>query len=293
MQNLSFAQYNKLLTEESEWYVYHFFEGSHNHTEHLDGDTIVANTHYFKFIYTPLYGFPDYVQTALLREDTIAKQVFRLAENNEEQIIYDFNLLPGDTFYLNQAVMVLDSITDTIIYGTSDLTLDINNPKVFHFTNFDVNVNNTRPVVWVEGIGSLAGLLLVDFGWGGGNFGETLLCHYNKNGERDFHFVYDSSPNECEGYVFITSNENPKPLQQAINVYPNPAYNFIKIETEDASLKMESISFINSLGLAEKTSRINSTKFEIDISKLSKGISWLVIKLDNGLFVRKKIIILE
>lgn len=50
----------------------------------------------------------------LLRENIEEKKVYEKYIGSPEQVIYDFSLLPGDTFFYNSSYLILDSITNYV-----------------------------------------------------------------------------------------------------------------------------------------------------------------------------------
>ena len=88
----------------------------------------------------------------------------------------------------------------------------------------------------------------------------------------------------------ITGNVNINEISENINVYPNPATNFINIESES---NIENIVIFNITGQIVSISKLQNfktSKIEIDVSNLQTGIYFLNIETENGNFVKKLII---
>ena len=169
-------EYRPMLGEFGKWHEYFTpWPTSCNATLRIDGDSIVNGVSYKKIIADPGCGaILDPGTIRLLREDTLEKKVYELKPwppNTPECLIYDFSLMPGDTFYWGnngENILLLDSITNHIrnpffCNGNNMPTLTIENPRVFYFDG-----GGAFATIWVEGIGSLAGLLYNYLEWGGG-----------------------------------------------------------------------------------------------------------------------------
>jgi len=173
----------------------------------LQGDTVIDIKAYKK-LYRKTSGSPgDWEYIYGMREDSSKKVYFVLREDEEERLLYDFNLQPGDSFIIcNNADIVVTTI-DTVILENGDSRRRI---------QFDPG-----PETWIEGVGSLDGIV-ADGGW--------YYC--NTTGE-DFPFLncltYDGDAvyiREWSLYPCLdgtTSSYTPK--RNSIQLYPNPFNN--------------------------------------------------------------------
>lgn len=64
----------------------------------------------------------------------------------------------------------------------------------------------------------------------------------------------------------------------AINVYPNPADQFIQVTLNNASLINTPLQIINAMGQSVTNMTANSTNFSIDVSNYAEGIYFIVTK---------------
>ncbi len=90
--------------------------------------------------------------------------------------------------------------------------------------------------------------------------------------------------------VNITGEVNIENISENINIYPNPASNFVTIETNNI---IENIYIYNTVGQIvgnSKFQNFKTSKVEINVSDLQSGIYFLNIKTENGNFVEKLII---
>lgn len=211
----SFAQqYIPVLKDNCKWNEFYKFEAAWNYSVTVSGDSLVNGT-----VYKKVYIDPSYYMLALnlLREDTVLKRIYRKDTwGSNETLLYDFNLSVGDTFEVEGINHILLSVTDSIpeYCITSDsVTCSINPRRVYKFTSPSIYY----PVYWIEGLGSLAGLLYPGASWCGDN---KILCHFDQNGTWDYyHKTYEVGP--CDGYVSISNIEN----NLEIAIYPNPINN--------------------------------------------------------------------
>lgn len=104
------------------------------------GDTIINSLHYYKSSQRAIFSFnqvaycpPYYLdsvevqQSLFFREDTTTRKVYQYYPPGPEELIYDFSLQAGDTFYFwnNTGYAVLSSISYTFI-SLTDSTRQFN-----------------------------------------------------------------------------------------------------------------------------------------------------------------------
>jgi len=135
--------YIPLLDTNKVWLESMLYEfGFINVTENYIGtktDTLIHND----TVYTILYEQNSII--TLLREDTLTKKIYRRNFYNpfwdKEEILYDFSMQVGDSILMENHWYWVDSIKNFNIFGIER--------KVFYIYN----------IIWIEGIGSLAGIL--------------------------------------------------------------------------------------------------------------------------------------
>lgn len=114
---------------------------------------------------------------AYIREDTLEKKVY--LHDADDNLLYDFSLTKGDTFHVNNytiglydEILICDSTDHLEMMGVQRKRLFFRPAEIMEHTE-----------VWIEGIGSLYGILNSGMGavaWGGGSV--ELICT-KKNGE--------------------------------------------------------------------------------------------------------------
>lgn len=68
-----------------------------------------------------------------------------------------------------------------------------------------------------------------------------------------------------------TSNFYQKSDEGEIDVYPNPAKDFIVLKTKDSSIKIKSVTFYSILGTEVASYTINSNYTELRLDRLKSG----------------------
>jgi len=285
----SIAQYLQSFNGDAQWNTYSWFEVSNNTTYQLHGDTLINDTNYKKIINFPTNYPGSYNQVDFVREDTLSKKIFQRL-NASEFIIYDYALSAGDTFqYKNPQWpgiiynLVLDSITDTIYNPNTQflLTCDLDK-KVFYFHDAQSPWNNN--IIWVEGIGSLAGPLLSFYDWQGGNEGETLLCHFNHENTKDFHYIYMYEPSPCQGPL---GQDEKKPLDEVL-IFPNPfCLDLVTVQGKN----IKTIEILSPQGqICLQNSLAIENRLVVNMENKPKGIYFIRITFINNSKNIKKII---
>ncbi len=194
-------------------YICHLRDGDHYF---IQGDTMITGQLYYKAYTQPIISLnpgpycPPFAIDGnsppalclLLREDTIARKVFRLS-NNVESLLYDFNLIEGDTLktYYNGSPLeyIIDSVGMTFF--------NIGCLRKIFYLNTGEN--------YIEGIGGSQGIqypMIQGLG-----FWEEPICISENN--------IAICGGQCLGTVGI--NEN---LQESKSVFSNPFINEVTFQ---------------------------------------------------------------
>jgi hypothetical protein len=194
-------------------------------------------------------------------------------QNGNAGLLYDFDLMVGDTFQTNN-----DYDCDLVVGDIDTITL-LNGEErkkwIMYFSGDDYHPEYSYGYpYWIEGIGSSNGL-----------FGNEVMCQIDGCGswylcifwEEEIILMYDDT---C--WLYISSDITPSSIN--IKVYPNPAVSNLEISDPDSLLKSISIT-----GLDRKT-HYQGADTQIDIINLPPGIYFAQITLKNGnRFVQKLI----
>jgi hypothetical protein len=193
------------------------------------------------------------------RNDSVAKKVFYIPNDSlMEHLLYDFNLLSGDTIkgYMDQIGKVEHGPSFYAVVDSIDsLLVDGNYRRRWNYhTETSIGVlwgTIFSPTSIIEGIGSTGGLLeglLSQMDWNG-----SLQC-YSENGV----LFYGWGPCLPLGEAELTLNQN-------INIHPNPTKDWITVSLEEGTAT--SVTIRNSLGqllLSDKT--LSTNQIELDLS---------------------------
>ena len=245
-------------------------------------DTIIENETYKKL----------YLFTGNEFDSLTAQCIGGLRENEQKQVFYkggsagyttpsglicDFSLSVGDTFIIGEYqfpyTVEVKSI-DTINYGGALRRV---------FIIGTTGALNMQIAAWVEGIGSVEGLLYNMYTkLMGMDFLGRNRC-YEHNGILLYH-DYPEEIDDC--FTPVLSLNDIEEEDISINIYPNPTSKEVNISSESF---INSIEVFNSLGQRIYQENIKSKEKTIDISSFSKGIFIIGVNTDKG-YVRKKLI---
>lgn len=206
-----------------------------------------------------------------VRENVEERKVyFKLDQDEEEFVLYDFSLEVGDSistpFNINDEYYHVLEINDVnLVDGT------VVQEYVFSggTGSFDGNFK------YIESVGSELSTF-GDFGMGIGFHSELLCAEINDN------LIYDGN---CSGYVLETEEEN----QNKFRVYPNPTANFINIEFENYLDSKAQI--VDATGRLVQSIQLNASPQRINLEDLDPGIYFLVITNDFGVSAIEKFVL--
>ena len=271
------------LNETSTWKQFYKTYGLESIMEYdaliqFDGDTIIGNTTYYKVLETgmvktsytccPASYAPIYNHRNPIREENKSFYAYNIV-TNKEYLLYDFDLIIGDTIKTGCNKDTIVSI-DTVFMG--------NIPRQrFHLL--------ATPFTLIEGIGSTVG-----FYWqtcnGISSIAGYLQC-YCQNGDCiSFPTFWDPNP-ECDSLVTNIRNIE----FTNFSITPNPFDNEIQIQSTWLEDSDATIYIFNLTGDLIMKKKIHSnTIFEsVNVTSLSPGIYFIGIQ-NNGVINFKKMI---
>ncbi len=183
-----------------------------------------------------------------------------------DQIIYNFNLVKGDTFHMGNEIDMYDLVVENID-TISLLNGDLKKRWILQPVN-PVDPYNDNTIIWIEGVGNLKGLLTNFLPWTFDADDSKVLCVYWMN-----NLVYDN-PDVDECWFIPTSTNEPD--NKKLIVAPNPA-------TEEITLlgpnnEIESVYVYNIFGHLV----FQGTEDHIVLRDIPVGYYFMVIKLKNA-----------
>ncbi len=206
------------------------------------------------------------------REDTATQRIYwRDSPDYPEKLIYDFSMQEGDSMYTTAF-----SVPGLWLYTDSVRTETFFNKerKVYYLTN---EVWDSNPV-WIEGIGSLAGLPNAvsspDLDWMGSGY---LTCYYNNDT-----LLYQSYYGEMYGCSFEYLDID-TPAIRYVKIHPNPSNGIFTLETE----KPCNVLITDITGKEIYKSPISNFKSQINISNCPQGIYFITVKTENYSITKK------
>ncbi len=270
----------------------------------MQGDTIIDSINYNKIYYlndTALENHGSYY--CGLREEN--KRIFVKFNNEEEQLLYDFNMEAGDSikynyggaFFNNNGELVFSQLCDTFyrkVVNIDTVSLydgSLRRHYVLEQTDNSINIMTDE---WIEGIGSsvwtgLFNPFVVDMATNGD--GWVPIC-VKINGDVDF--LENTPCGDCFCQFYSDVNENEFGIKEH-SIYPNPANNKLIFEfsaTGNNANNQKSIIIYNATGKKMKACHSTSDVVELNTSNLKHGFYMFEIKhngkiIKSGKFVKK------
>ena len=204
----------------------------------------------------------------LLREDVELRRVYLLV-NNQEYLQFDFTLEIGDTLPtdINYIIVAIDSILTNAGYR-----------KRFVASN-----GGSYNIEYVEGVGSLGGHIT---NVSAANNGSHLLCYYQND-----NLVYDySSAFNVDCGVYTNTSEPSQQINKLL-ISPNPAFHAFTLETginDKCKLKI-----IDIYGKTVVSLFFSAREYQVDISRLTAGIYYVVVTGYNEKLIGKNKLIVQ
>ena len=279
---ISFLQaqsYHPLVETGKLWSTYHWNMIPNPPTSDyikFEGDTVFGTVTYKKVLKTEHENMTQWTYYGAIREDAQKKVYLQRAYTlNNEILLYDFNIIPGDSLLLvtNPNYYILDSV-GTITLATGEQRKSY----MLHYTGYACNDT------WVEGIGSITyGVMNPAFcGFVGDS--PSMLCAW----ENDTLKYHGSLYPLC--FVLTGISDLPQDGQN-IKVFPNPATDKITITYSQVTQEDIDVTIftINGEALLNQKFRY-SNPLDMDVSRLVKGIYLVKIQTRDLLDVEKLVI---
>lgn len=213
----------------------------------------------------PFESEGPYQLYGLIRDDTMNRKVYAIKYNalegcpeNEEYLLYDFSINIGDSLEL----CIIPDWNEFVV-------TDIYSQEVLGF-------NTTVYYDWdeiYEGMGSSYGLF------------EEMFAPFKKSTERYIYCTFlEFYCRESPCWLFVSTPE--KLETESINLFPNPAHDFIYVSTENEDIN--SISIFNKVG--QEVIRKSGDLNKIDVRELNPGLYIFELTM-NKTRIQRKIII--
>lgn len=280
--NIKAQDYHPLVEDGKQWNVLFSYpwsppEPQHKYTDiyKIEGDTLVDGVPYKVMYTTRNENLTGWNFCGIIRE-TEDKQVFyRRYGSPDEEMLYDFSMEVGDTICMcdygyDECCMVVIEKGETIVNGEPRQQIVLEYP-----------FGNGVEEVWIEGIGSLYGI--IDSGSLFLTGGTTnLLCYYE-----DCDLIWQNTMPGFDMCHII----NPDGIEEdetfsVVSVFPNPSKGKVIIE----GVEVTEVKVYNALGQLVKIVR---EKNEIDVAGLLEGVYLLRVKDAKGTEYTERITVIR
>jgi hypothetical protein len=251
--------------------------GNNYSTYHIkfEGDSVVENVNYRKIWRCHDENQLEWFFYGLIREDD-QNRVYYKPLVYPEGLIYSFGVSVNDTVQaLNTSLNTMDTLNFVVTEIDSVLMLDKFRKRISLYEYI-----NNKEEIWIEGIGSLYGVLnSCNNAYGGVCGGYEALC-YQENG---FMIYQHPSYNTCHYSALVNIHDV---RVNSIHIYPNPATNYIRIDIMEVALLEENLILeLSSLdGKKIVVKELDKNKNILYLPKVSQGVYLLKVmglRFDN------------
>ncbi|MFM7216458.1 MAG: T9SS type A sorting domain-containing protein [Bacteroidota bacterium] len=235
------------------------------HTYTLAGDTLIGMT-----VYSKLYDQGTYA--GAVREQQ--KKVWFIPDTGSaEALLYDFNLITGDT---------LTGSYGGTVFGPSDTVQVVYEDSVPCSDGMRHRIWFSNGAQWIEGIGS-NNYLLVPLLFAGLSGNDYLECFSN-----DTNTIFPPGVTGCFTGISEQAHEN-----NPVTISPNPVSSISKITWEDGPILQEMILYdLNGKTIEATFHRLGSSTY-IDRKGIPAGMYLLKIRMHAGRSFRTRLIIAD
>jgi len=231
-------------------------------------DTIRINQrNYLKSVYYDVSEKKWVEQNALYRE--FGGKLYEMRDN-EEETIYNFNFVVGDSIQDDSNGKLVVVKLDTI------QTADGKKRRKWTFDKLCSSVKRGS-IEWIEGIGTTKG-----------EYYPGSLCIIADPSSKLSCFLENKIPVLNQGNCFDELVGLEESLFNKIEIRPMPVQNYFSVRSEDYVIKEYKI--LNSLGQVIFSKVVNTSSIDEDISFLDDGVYFLQFKMENHQVVTKKLI---
>jgi hypothetical protein len=264
--------YNPLIENGKSWNVLTSTMAEYfTSTYFLHGDTLIEGTTYQKlYEKSKYYGSGNYA--GAIREETTTREVyFRGSSETSEKLLYDFSLQVGDTVSI-MSYSGWKGFQLTFRVDSADQVLDENGLTRRRMFLDDLSFKTGE--IWVEGIGSMQGLIspgnlfyMADLNW------QSLCTSIDENPVY-YNPVFDTCTYDLVGIPDLTHDP------AHIRIFPNPVSGISVLEVDGNSKGPITIEVLDITGHAIKKETAGSNRFLINNQDYPPGL-YLIKATDN------------
>jgi len=205
---------------------------------------------------------------------------------HEFQILYDFNATATDSWIIKLKAREQDIDTLTITVDSVSITqINAQDLKALYVT-YNKNKTETYSSTIIEKIGDIKYL----FNWNpwdnaacDGNFTNGVRCYQ----DADIGLYSTGIADSCD-YTYIWTGIDNVEFKTQIELYPNPAYDFVEIKVSDLSEFQIKLFDLN--GRLLKSDKTFDSSYKLDLSEIAKGFYMILLQNKNQIIGYRKMI---
>ena len=170
----------------------------------FSGDTVINGTYFKKVLATKDSLLSNFFNAGYIHEDSMNKVLYYSPYYSSIRLLYDFNAKVGDTIdigYSTPIPLVVDTVDSIFIYNQ-------------YLKRMVLSLHGSSGEQWIQGIGSLCGVLNSGAYFTVGAFHE-LLCYYEND------TLKYSNPAYTNCYYNTVGVNNIFPVKHEVCLYPN------------------------------------------------------------------------
>jgi len=204
----------------------------------------------------------SYPTNYYVHEDTLGKIYVYYSQNMDESLLFDYNLLVGDSIVYGGVTLIVNSISDITTYDSITRRLFM----------LEDEFSIWNGCYFIEGLGGPAGPFSYPFPVF--EFGSWLKCWG----------YFNSNINDC--WDFMTGLPYYPKNGPDISIYPNPAENILYISDISQIVSLRIIDLFGN----ECVKKNQLTSNSINIENLAKGVYFVEMELLNKQTIKVKLI---
>ncbi len=242
----------------------------------FSGDTLINSIHYKKVLTTQDSLQSDYIVSGYIREDSTNKVFHRTSHDSTIRLLYDFNVKVGDTINIGWNYFPMEFVVDTV-------------DSIFIYNKYLKKIVLSEygggiPEQWIEGIGSLCGVLKSGYSCLIGTIDE-LLCYFEND------TLKYSNPGYPNCYYNTVGVNNLFPIELEVYLFPNPVTSTSKLTIENIQHRSYTVDFFNIMGKKIKSFVLSNNELLIHRKDFVPGIYFYRIIAPQSEIITGKFII--
>ncbi len=273
-------------------------------TARVANDTVLSGTTYKRFKYsivkfkvTTAGCNADDGKGYFVRQDGNGMVYYRApAIDAYEHVLYNYNLVPGDTISYSYSMYPGGSVADSVV-SLDSILIGTTYHRVWDFVSATGRGNRAYSVI--EGVGCTNHPLYPAFAGSCSDFYENLKCFSQSGLVNDFTMRMNSCAALGSNY-YINCDYIPFPIAvsntittQNVRVYPNPSVTLLNIDIDPLLITRASVTITDMTGHPVYVSAAGSLTQSPQINTASwpNGIYILRVDQGNGTISRETVVI--